>query len=189
MRSWEGSSPVCLSSLSSSMSSSTCTVFQYLYGRTQDLFDSALVEMHTRHVWRPQTCMWTMLLALLRRVCTHAGKKQVYHWPSHLWLGCVNGCASYTLASSLAAYVTFTTAVSVSVFTVKQKKERDERKCGTQSIKKTHIAGLYCCRMWVRRVQCLCWPTEPLVCVNLWQPSPHWCVCHQESLQFSQECI
>lgn len=33
--------------------------------------------------------------------------------------------AAYTLASSLVAYVTFTTAVSVSVITVKQEKARE----------------------------------------------------------------
>lgn len=41
-----------------------------------------------------------------------------------------NICAAYTLASSLVAYVTFTTAVSVSVFTVGRDKkiERETKK-------------------------------------------------------------
>lgn len=49
------------------------------------------------------------------------------------WLISVIICAAYTLASSLVAYVTFTTAVSVSVFTGRQNKEGGERRK-----KKTH---------------------------------------------------
>lgn len=96
-------------------------------------------------------------------------------------------CAAYTLASSLVAYVTFTTAVSVSVFTAKQDrkrrtwKKRKEKK-NTQKMTHSkqrfghmHIAVLCCCRRWVRDAfRFPWWPREPLACVNLLQPSPHW---------------
>lgn len=46
-------------------------------------------------------------------------------------------CAAYTLASSLAAYVTFTTAVSVSVFTVGQDKKRKRERGKKHEIQQT----------------------------------------------------
>ena len=50
-------------------------------------------------------------------------------------------CAAYTLASSLVAYVTFTTAVSVSVFTVRQDKERRRKEGGRERKKKCEIVN------------------------------------------------
>lgn len=76
-----------------------------------------------------QTSRWTMLLVLLLlvRACTLVKKtstSQVLLFAELEWFI----CAAYSLASSLVAYVTFTTAVSVSVFTVKQDRERKKEK-------------------------------------------------------------
>lgn len=125
--------------------------------------------------------MWTILsAACLCRL--KASRSQA----SPLVLGCIAVCAAaYTFASSLVAYVTFTTAVSVSVFTVKQDREREREKSINMKYSKQrcglhlhmYIAGLSCCRRWVRHAPRFpWWPREPLVCVNPLKPLPRWLV-------------
>lgn len=149
----------------------------------------------SRYAQSTRTSMWTMLLQLLLPVCAFLSKASISQ-TILLVLGCIRVVitVAYTLASSLVAYVTFTTAVSVSVFTGKQDGERKEiiryskQRFGPHS--HMHIAGLCCCRRWVRHASSFpWWPREPLVCVNPLQPSPHWLPSRPRCCLYRQELL
>lgn len=141
------------------------------FGRYSN-FDLVLTLVDMYKVCEHDACVATVCL------CVHAGT-------------CISICAAYTLVSSLVAYVTFTTAVSVSVFTVKQERETKKQNHEVQITKaQTHVAGLCCCRRWVGHASRFpWWPEEPLVCVNPLQPPLHWLPSRSCCCLYTQELL
>lgn len=79
------------------------------------------------------------------------GDTKHHNGASHLVHSCADMCATYSLASSFVEYVTFTTAVSVSVFTARM--TEGKRETGDTVNRGVQVHGRSLLLLQVRRVQ------------------------------------